>query len=171
MRNLAFRKLRLISQASLSLLLLLLPLQLLVAQGSVGTLTGVVRDPNGANLAGVTVEVKNLATGATRTVSTDENGHWSMPGLAVGDYRVTYESTGFKKQIREKVAVEASVPRTLEDKLEIGEIGATINITEGAALITPETSTTFRQLTVRAIGIRANLNPQLYSIALNRSRG
>ena len=38
------------------------------------------------------------------------------------------------------------MPRTLEDRLEIGEIGAVINITEGAALITPETSTVARQL-------------------------
>ena len=151
MRNAAFRKLRLISQASLALFLILLPLQLVVAQGGVGTLTGVVRDPNGANLAGVTVEVKNLATGATRTVSTDDQGHWSMPGLAAGSYQVTYEITGFKKQIREKVDVEASVPRSLDDKLEIGEVGATINITDGASLITPDTSTTFRQLTAEQL--------------------
>lgn len=147
MRNAAFRQLRSISLTSLSLLLVLLPLQLALAQGGIGTLTGVVRDPNGANLAGVSVEVKNLATGATRTVSTDDQGHWNMPGLAVGAYSVTYELTGFKKQIREKIEVEASVPRTLDDKLEIGELGVTVNIAEGAALITPDTSTTSRQLT------------------------
>jgi hypothetical protein len=54
--------------------------------------------------------------------------------------------TGFKRLVRDRVEVEASVPRTLEDKLEIGEIGAVINITEGAALITPETSAVARQL-------------------------
>ena len=60
-----------------------------------------------------------------------------MPGLAGGTYEVSYESTGFKRLVRDRVEVEASVPRSLEDKLEVGEIGAVINITEGASLITP----------------------------------
>ena len=54
---------------------------LAVAQsGTVGTLTGVVRDPNGANLPGASVVVKNLATSATRTAISNEEGHW--PGTA-----------------------------------------------------------------------------------------
>src|SRR5687767_10562626 len=114
--------------------------------GTAGTLTGVVKDPNGANLPGVSVVVKNLATGATRTSISNGDGHWTMPGLAVGTYEVSYESTGFKRLVRDRVEVEASVPRTLEDKLEVGEIGAVINITEGASLVAAESSTTFRQL-------------------------
>jgi hypothetical protein len=114
--------------------------------GSTGTLSGVVQDPNGAALPGVTLVLKNVGTGATRTVTTNEEGRWTMPALPVGTYEVTYELAGFKKRIREQVEVEASVPRTLEDKLEVGEVGATINIVEGAALVTPETATTFRQL-------------------------
>jgi hypothetical protein len=114
--------------------------------GTVGTLTGVVKDPNGANLPGVSVVVKNLATDATRTAISNGDGHWTLPGLPVGTYEVSYEITGFKRLVRDRVEVEASVPRTLEDKLEIGEIGAVINITEGAALITPETSAVARQL-------------------------
>lgn len=119
--------------------------------GAVGTLTGVVQDPTGANLPGVAVAAKNLGTGAFRNVSTGSDGHWTMPGLPVGTYEVTYEATGFKKLVRERVEVEASVPRTLEDKLELGDIGAVINITEGAALITPETSTVARQLTAEQL--------------------
>ena len=114
--------------------------------GTAGTLTGVVKDPTGANLPGVSVVVRNIGTGATRTAVTGEDGHWTLPALPIGTYEVSYEITGFKKLIRERVEVEASVPRTLEDKLEIGEIGAVINITEGAALITPETSAVARQL-------------------------
>src|SRR5687768_1536344 len=91
--------------------------------GTPGTLTGVVKDPNGANLPGVSVVVKNLATGATRSSISNGDGHWTMPGLAVGGYEVSYESTGFKRLVRDRVEVEASVPRSLEDKLEVGEIG------------------------------------------------
>lgn len=119
----------------------------IVAQsGTVGTLTGVVKDPNGANLPGVSVVVRNVGTGATRTAISGEDGHWTLPGLPLGTYEVSYEMTGFKRLVRDRVEVEASVPRTLEDKLEVGEIGAVINITEGAVLLTPETSAVARQL-------------------------
>jgi hypothetical protein len=119
--------------------------------GTVGTLTGVVKDPQGANLPGVSISVKNIATGATRTAVTNGEGHWTLPGLAIGTYEISYEITGFKKLVRDKVEVEASVPRTLEDTLEVGDIGAVINITEGAALITPETSAVSRQLSAEQL--------------------
>lgn len=119
--------------------------------GPSGTLTGVVQDQNGANVRGVTVTGKNLATGASRTTTTGEGGEWTLPGLPVGEYEVAYEMVGFKKLVRNKVEVEASVPRTLEDKLEIGEVGAVINVTAGADLVTPETSTVARQLSAEQL--------------------
>ncbi|HVF23783.1 MAG TPA: carboxypeptidase-like regulatory domain-containing protein, partial [Pyrinomonadaceae bacterium] len=118
----------------------------LAQAGTAGTLTGVVKDPNGANLPGVSITVRSLGTGATRTATSGEDGHWTLPALPIGTYEVTYETTGFKKLVRDRVEVEASVPRTLEDKLEVGAIDAVVNIAEGAALITPETSTVARQL-------------------------
>ena len=60
--------------------------------GTAGTLTGVVKDPNGANLAGVSVVVRNIGTGAIRTTTTDESGHWTMPGLPIGTYEVATKS-------------------------------------------------------------------------------
>ncbi|MCA1579028.1 MAG: carboxypeptidase-like regulatory domain-containing protein [Acidobacteria bacterium] len=132
-------------------LLLWLPSAAPAQTGTVGSLTGVVKDPQGANLPGVSVGVKNINTGATRTTVSNEEGHWTLPGLPIGAYEVSYEITGFKKLLRDRVEVEASVPRTLEDKLEVGDIGAVINIMEGAALITPETSAVSRQLSAEQL--------------------
>lgn len=114
--------------------------------GPSGSLTGVVQDPNGANLPGVSVTVRSQATRATRTVTTSDDGRWTIPGLTVGAYQITYESAGFKKLIREAITVEASVARTVEDKLEVGEVDAVVNITEGSSLVAAESATTFRQL-------------------------
>lgn len=133
------------------LLLLQLVASVLSQSGASGTLTGVVRDQNGANMPGVAVTLRNLGTGATRTVTTNDEGRWMVPALSVGTYEVTYELAGFKKLVRDRVEVEAAVPRTLEDKLEIGDIGATVNVAEGAALITPDTSAVARQLTAEQL--------------------
>lgn len=134
------------------LVFLLLSSGFAVAQsGLVGTLTGQVQDPNGASLPGVSIVARHLETDATRNVTTDREGRWTLPGLPVGKYQVIYEITGFKKLIRESVEVEASVPRTLEDKLEIGEVGLVVNVADGAALVTPETSAVARQLTAEQL--------------------
>ncbi len=118
-----------------------------MGQGASGSLTGVVHDQNGANLPGVAITLRNLGTGATRTVVSNDEGRWTVPALPVGAYEVVYEVTGFKKLVRDRVDVEAAVPRNLDEKLEIGDIGATVNIADGAALITPDTSALARQLT------------------------
>ncbi|MBA3241571.1 MAG: carboxypeptidase regulatory-like domain-containing protein, partial [Acidobacteria bacterium] len=113
-----------------------------------GTLTGVVLDTNGAALPGVTVNVKNTGTGQARTATTNDEGRWAVPVLPVGNYEVTVEMNGFKRIVRQSVEVEASVPRSLEDRLEIGELsGETVTITETSGpLLATETSTTSRQV-------------------------
>ncbi len=114
--------------------------------GAAGSLSGLVQDPNGASMPGVSVVVRNLATGSARTVSTNDDGRWTVPGLSVGSYEVTYELIGFKRLVRDGIEVEAAISRTIEDKLEIGEVGAVVNITEGATLVSAESATTSRQL-------------------------
>lgn len=118
----------------------------LAQSGAGGTLSGVVQDPNGASMPGVTVTVRSITTEAARTVTTNSDGRWTLPGLSIGAYQVTYELAGFKKLVRDGITIEASVPRSLEDKLEIGDVGAVVNITGGETLVAAETATTFRQL-------------------------
>ena len=69
-----------------------------------------------------------------------------MTVLPVGTYKVAIEGQGFKRAVREDVAIEASVPRVLDTDLQVGEVAIEVNITDTAPLVTPTTSTTFRQL-------------------------
>ncbi|MBC7932088.1 MAG: carboxypeptidase regulatory-like domain-containing protein, partial [Rubrivivax sp.] len=118
-----------------------------------GTLTGTIQDINGAAIPGVMVTAKQTDTGTSRQVTSDDDGRWTLPALAVGAYELTYEKQGFKRLVRQNVAVEASVPRTFDDKLEVGGLeGEVVNVTEGGAtLLTPETATTFRQVTAEEL--------------------
>jgi len=125
-----------------------------VAQtGTTGGLSGVVQDPNGAVLPGVQVTIKNTGTGLTRTGTTNDEGRWTFAALPVGAYEITYEVPSFKTLKRSNVEVEASVPRSLEDRLEVaGVAGETVTVVEGgAALATPDTSAVARQLTAEQI--------------------
>jgi Ca-activated chloride channel family protein len=64
------------------------------AQPAVGTLTGSVKDPGGAAVAGVAVRI--VAKGSPpRTALTDARGEFRFQGLAGGDYTLTATLTGF----------------------------------------------------------------------------
>jgi protocatechuate 3,4-dioxygenase beta subunit len=58
-----------------------------------GTLHGVVTDPSGAAIPGAAVIVSSGEF--VQTVSTDETGQYTVPGLAPGHYRVHIHSAGF----------------------------------------------------------------------------
>ena len=114
--------------------------------GPTGSLSGTVRDASGGAVAGAKISVVNQATSLTRTATTDTDGRWVMTVLPVGGYKVAIEAQGFRRAVREDVAIEASVPRVLDTDLQVGEVAIEVNITDTAPLVTPTTSTTFRQL-------------------------
>ena len=112
-----------------------------------GSLSGTVTDATGALVQGASVTAKNIATNQSRTVETNEEGRWTIPTLAVGTYSVTYEKAGFSKSIDEAVQVEASVPRTVEAILQVGEVQNIVTVTSDQPLVQTESSATARQIT------------------------
>src|SRR5215831_8760352 len=73
------------------------------AQSTFGEFVGTVKDPSGASITGCTVTVKNLGTSATRTVTTDSTGSYTVVNLEPGDYEITMEAPGFQKLARQNL--------------------------------------------------------------------
>src|SRR5687767_410652 len=65
-----------------------------------GDISGEVRDTSGAAIPGVQLTITNVATGASRSVVTNEVGLYSVPALPPGTYTVKAEKTGFKSVTR-----------------------------------------------------------------------
>ena len=57
------------------------------------SISGKVEDPSSAGVAGATVTVKSLETGATRVVTTDESGSFTFVALPLGQQEVKAEKT------------------------------------------------------------------------------
>ena len=72
-----------------------------IAQAPVGTISGTVRDQTEAVVPGVTITIRHAATGAERHLMSGTDGTFSAPALAVGDYRITAELSGFRTLQRE----------------------------------------------------------------------
>lgn len=129
----------------LTLALALIAVPFIFAQAT-GNLSGSITDQSGALVPGVAVTVKNSATNLTRTVTTNEEGRWTVSVLPIGKYSVIYEKEGFKKIITENVEVEASVPRTVEAIMEVGGNDVVVTITSDQPLIQSESAAIARQI-------------------------
>jgi hypothetical protein len=99
------------------------------AQTFRGTILGTVTDSSGAAIAGAAVAVKNVNTGLSRTVSTSEDGTYSVPELPIGTYAVTVEKAGFKQAVVTALRVEVSSELRADVALQTGEVSQRIEVT------------------------------------------
>ena len=108
-------------------LLLLVTASVLGQQATKATLTGVVTDPNGAVVPGVTVTATQTATGMRRQTVSNEEGLYVLTDLAPGEYEIRVEAKGFLTKVSKvPVAVKVGQSVTLNAPLEIGLTETTV---------------------------------------------
>jgi hypothetical protein len=94
-----------------------------------GSITGAVKDPSGAILPGVTVEVASPALiEQSRTAVTDSNGNYRIVDLPPGTYSVTFTLTGFKTVRREGIIIQGVFNATVSPELAVGALEETITV-------------------------------------------
>jgi|GEM_PF-2588194 len=76
------------------------------AQTPTGTIEGIVTDPQGAVVQGATVGITDVATGRTVTVTSNEEGLFTVRSLTPGRYTVKIEKEGFNTATVENVVVQ-----------------------------------------------------------------
>ena len=114
--------------------LLLLPTTL-PAQGTGGRILGRIADPSGAVLAHVKVVATNEATGVSRDTDSNDSGDYSFPEVPVGIYTLSFELTGFKKDLRHGVSVDLNQVVTLNMVMQIGRAQEVVDVTSEAPLV------------------------------------
>ena len=90
-----------------------------MAQTATRAVTGTVRDESGKALANATVTAMTIDTGQNQTANTGADGTYRLE-LPAGNYRLTFESAGFKK-FEISATVGGTVPEVVDAKLEQGE--------------------------------------------------
>src|SRR5437868_303311 len=118
-------------------MLLLLSIGLLVgvhAQSStVGSITGTVRDPQGAAVPKAEVTVTEEKTGLSRTVTATDDGFYNFTSLPAGVYTVSTGPTGFKKTVTTGVDLHVNENKTVNLDLQVGAVTETVTITSEQA--------------------------------------
>jgi len=110
------------------------------AQISRSGLNGTVSDSSGRLLPGAHVTAFETATGLLRESDSDATGNYSIPGLPVGIYTVTFERQGFRKL--DFVDVEQTIgrTRTLDATLQVASGEEQVNVSSASALMDHNTS-------------------------------
>ncbi|MBI4474052.1 MAG: carboxypeptidase regulatory-like domain-containing protein, partial [Acidobacteria bacterium] len=104
----------------------------LFAQGGLTAVRGVVKDATGAVIPGVEVTVTDAATGASRTVITDEAGVYLVSQLQPGTYNIRAELAGFKARQANGIALRVNETITFNIDLEVGAVSDVIEVVAAA---------------------------------------
>src|SRR4030088_882441 len=113
---------------SVFLLLMGLGLSLSVyAQVVGGTIEGTVTDPKGAVLPDVKVEIVNVATQITTTLSTNADGFYTAPNLLPGNYSVTATRSGFATAETDLI-LTVGAQRVANLSMRIGRINEVVKV-------------------------------------------
>lgn len=129
----------------LAMSLLLAPTGVL-AQASLGRLSGVVRDQTGAVVPGAKVTITNEGRGQTvLTTTSNAEGIFVAPQLSPGSYTVKLEAEGFKTASYNEVKVEPGLEYSLVAALEVGATNEVVQVNAGSDIVnttTPDISNT-----------------------------
>ncbi|MBI3693293.1 MAG: carboxypeptidase regulatory-like domain-containing protein, partial [Acidobacteria bacterium] len=121
------------------------------AQQDMGVITGLVTDPSRAVVAGAAVHAMNRESNEIRSAITLETGAYTVGPLRIGVYDISIEKAGFKKAIREGVALHAQDRTRADFELEVGPVTEQVSVTTEAPLLEVETSSLSRVVGRREI--------------------
>jgi outer membrane receptor protein involved in Fe transport len=107
---------------------------------TLGTIRGDVVDSSGARLPGVTVTVRDVNTGAERSVQTNAEGLFVVPALPSSIYSVIAELEGLQTAQAENQKLFTGQTIEIELTMSVGEVSEIITVTSESALV--ETSRT-----------------------------
>src|SRR6202049_4266272 len=132
-------------------LLVSIPLR---AQVAGGTLSGTITDASGAVVPSAEVEIKNSATGITKTVTTSTEGFYTAPNLLPGNYEVAVSAPGFNTAIKNGIVINVGSQPVFNLVLEVGVVVNRVEVSTDAPtvqLTSSEISATVNATTVREL--------------------
>src|SRR5260370_34182510 len=104
-----------------------------------GSIVGLVTDPQRAPVAGATVEIRSLSTNVKREVTSSASGEYNSLPLQPGRYSVTVHQPGFREQSAE-LTLGASQRLQVDFSLDLGSVTEQVNVSATAPTIETESS-------------------------------
>ena len=117
---------------------------------STGTLRGTITDAQGAVIPGVSIVIRNQATGVERTMVSDSSGAYVAASLPPGPYRVEAQLQGFQTQSKD-VDVDVAQTVVVDMKLGVAGVAEQVNVTGSTPVIDTATSSVGQVISQRTV--------------------
>src|SRR5918911_656641 len=124
--------------AALSVLLLALSLSVR-AQSNVGIIRGMVKDQNGAAIAGAHVRLSNPITNYAQAATSDTTGAFQLVYVPLNHYTLAVEASGFETNSRE-VVVRSNLVQQIAIQMGVAPVQQTVEVTGERELLDTEKS-------------------------------
>jgi carboxypeptidase family protein/TonB-dependent receptor-like protein len=119
-------------------------------QITTGVIQGTVLDESGALVQGANVEVKNIETNSSKTLTTDSDGRFVFLQLQPGRYELTVSKQGFATLVQQNLELTVGKAITLSLNMKVSRLEERITITAAPAVDTvkTESSSTLNETSV-----------------------
>src|SRR3989442_10784792 len=111
------------------LVLFLVCAPMAMAQLDTGTISGTVTDQTRAALPGAALTIKNVATGISRTLATNEAGRYDAAALPLGTYEVTASLAGFRPYVSSGIVLTVGRNAVVDRSLQVGDVARAVIVT------------------------------------------
>jgi hypothetical protein len=105
------------------------------AQTPSGEISGVVTDPSGAPVPGVTITLTNVGTNAVREVQSNAAGVYVIPAILPGVYTLRAQLSGFRVIERKDIEIQVGSSNRIPMTLELGDLAEVVEIRGGSPII------------------------------------
>jgi len=105
------------------------------------SITGVVTDPSGAVMPGVSVTLTNQSTGASYKAETNTVGSYIISNVSPGPgYKATFSISGFKSVVITGIYMNVSITASVNAKLTVGGTSETVEVSAAGNGVTLNTT-------------------------------
>ncbi len=140
----------------------------LFAQDISGTIEGSVLDPSNSPVPRAKITIKNTDRNQlVRTIVTDGGGNYAAPLIPIGNYSVSVEAAGFKKEDRTGIVLNVNDDLKINIVLQVGAVTETVEVKADATHVelgSPASATTIEGTQVRELTLNTRNYEQLVSL-------
>jgi len=122
-----------------------------LAQTTVSTIEGTIKDEKESVVAGANIVAKSTTLGIERTTTSDENGSYRIAALPAGTYSLSISHSGFATKNFDNIELTVNRTLKLDIPLEVGQVETRVDVVGEAQLLNPTTSSTGSTITPQQI--------------------
>jgi len=134
------------------------------AQVTNAAIVGTITDTSGAALPGATVTARNVDTGFSRTVPSNDEGAYRLEFLPIGNYAVEVTLSGFKTVTRSGLVLNVNDTARVDAAMSVGGVAETVNVEAAAPDVNTATSDISKTIDAAAIQTLPLVDRNVYTL-------